>query len=258
MTCLIVVGGLGFYSLVGLIVVRHQVLPRLRITVEDSEFSGTIVQSIMVFYGLAMALIAVSVWETHSDVSSTVSHEASRLAALYRDASGYPQPIRSELQQELRGYVDYLIHQAWPMHHRGGHPTGGVEWMNRFQIRLVTFEPATEAQKLLHAETLRAYNHMIEARRMRLDAMLTQLPDLLWGVLLVGALISLSAVFFFKVEDVRLHGILAVLLATFIGMVMLMIVSLDRPFHGELGIGPESYQLVYDQFLKPGRTVSSP
>jgi hypothetical protein len=88
--------------------------------------------------------------------------------------------------------------------------------------------------------------------------MVTRLPDLLWGVLLVGALISMSSVFYFKVEDARLHGILAVLLATFIGMVMRMIVSLDRPFHRELGIGADSYHLVYDQFMKPCSTPPTP
>jgi len=56
---------LGFTALVvGLLVVRRRVLPRLRIHIEDSEFSGSLVQSIMVFYGLAVALIAVSVSQT--------------------------------------------------------------------------------------------------------------------------------------------------------------------------------------------------
>ena len=48
------------------------------------------VQAVMVFYGLAVALIAVNVWETHSGASSTVSLEASRIAGIYRDVSGYP------------------------------------------------------------------------------------------------------------------------------------------------------------------------
>jgi hypothetical protein len=34
------------------------------------------------------------------------------------------------------------------------------------------------------------------------------LPGVVWIVILVGAFISLCASFFFKVEDVRLHGIL--------------------------------------------------
>jgi Protein of unknown function (DUF4239) len=72
------------------------------------------VHSVMVFYGLALALIAVNVFETYADVSKTVSQEATALAVLYRDVSAYPEPIRSQLQKELRDYVDYVIHEAWP------------------------------------------------------------------------------------------------------------------------------------------------
>ena len=49
------------FALAGLLVVRRHVLPRMRIQAEDSEYSGTMVQAVMVFYGLAVALIAVSV-----------------------------------------------------------------------------------------------------------------------------------------------------------------------------------------------------
>lgn len=241
---------LCLFAWAGLLFVRRRVLPRLRVGLEDSEFSGAMVQAIMVFYGLAVALIAVSVWQTYSEVAHVVSGEASRLAALYRDVSTYPDPLRRELQGELRGYTEYIIREAWPQHRQGHHPTRGIEWMNRFQTSLTTFEPATEGQKLLHAETLRAYNLMIEARRLRLDAMLTRLPGMMWFVILLGAMISLSSCFFFKVDDVRLHCVLVVLLATFIGLVIFMIAALDRPFHGELGLGPEPYQLVYDQLMK--------
>jgi len=47
------------FALFGLVAVRRRILPRLRVRAEDSEFSGTMVQSVMVFYGLAVALIAV-------------------------------------------------------------------------------------------------------------------------------------------------------------------------------------------------------
>jgi hypothetical protein len=246
-----IIAGLYLFALVGLFVVRRRVLPRLRIKTDDSEFTGSMVQAIMVFYGLALALIAVSVWQTYSDVSKIISQEATAIASLYRDVSTYPEPIRSELQKELRDYVDDVIRQAWPLQQRGKVPSGGVELMNRFQTTLAAFEPATEGQKVLHGETLRAYNHMIQARRLRLDAVQTKLPNVLWLVVFAGAIISLSASFFFKIEDARLHGILVVLLATFMGLVIFMIFALDRPFRGDLGLGTEPYQLVYDQLMKP-------
>jgi hypothetical protein len=122
--------------------------------------------------------------------------------------------------------------------------------MNVFQGTLFSFEPKTEGQKLLHAETLRAYNHMMLARRLRLDAVQTGLPGVMWAVIILGAFIGLSASFFFRVEDVRLHVIEVLLLAVFIGLVIFMILALDRPFRGDLGIPPDSYQLIYDQLMK--------
>jgi len=53
--------GLWLFAIGGLFLVRGCVLPRLRIKVEDSQFAETMVQSVMVFYGLVVALIAVSV-----------------------------------------------------------------------------------------------------------------------------------------------------------------------------------------------------
>ena len=246
----VILAALWLFAIVGLLVVRRRVLPRLRIHVEDSEFSGSLVQSIMVFYGLAVALMAVSVSQTYSEVSKVVSGEATALAALYRDVSSYPEPVRQDLQKELREYTDQVIHGAWPLQRQGKIPTAGVEHMNRFQAILVSFEPATEGQKLLHAETLRAYNQMIQARRLRLDAVNTGLPGVMWAVIVAGALIGMSSSFFFKVRDARLQGIRTLLLATFIGLVIFMIFALDRPFRGDLGIGPEPYQLIYDQLMK--------
>lgn len=241
---------LCLFAVGGLTVVRRRVLPRLRTGGEEAELKGSVVHAVMVLYGLAVALIMVSVWETYSDVSKTVSEEATSLAALYRDVSSYPEPIRFDLQKELRDYTDQVIRGAWPLQRRGQVPTAGVEHMNRFQAVLDRFEPVTEGQKILHAETLRAFNLMIQARRLRLDAVGTGLPAVMWIVIIAGAFISLSTFFFFKVEDVRLHAILASLLAIFMGLAIFLILALDRPFRGDLGITPEPYQLIYDHLMK--------
>ena len=246
-----IIGALCLFAIFGLLIVRRRILPYLRVQAEDSEFSGALVQCVMVFYGLAVALIAVNVFQSYSDTSKLVSGEATALASLYRDVSCYPEPQRAGLQQGLRDYLDYLTCKAWPLQQRGQVPGGGVEVMERFQGALAGFEPSTEGAKLMHAETLRAYNNMIQARRLRLDAVNTGLPAVMWIVILVGAIISLSATFFFKVEDARLHGIMVTQLAAFIGLVIFMIVALDRPFRGDLGVDCQPYQLIYNQLMKP-------
>ncbi len=158
------------FALSGLAIFSRHILPRLKLGPEESVFTSAMMQAVMVFYGLAVALIAVSVWQTHTDAAQTTSREATALGVLYREVSGYPEPVRSQLQQLLREYVDYVIHEAWPQQRQGQVPSGGVGKIDDFEAKLVTFEPATEGQKILHGETLRAYGQMIEARRLRLDA----------------------------------------------------------------------------------------
>ncbi len=245
-----IVAALVLFSVIGLRLTRRYLLSRMRINPEDGDFASGMLQAVMTVYGLALALIAVSVWQTYNNISGTLSQEAAALADLYRDVSGYPEPARVQLQDQLRDYVHYLIHDIWPLQRRGQFPTGGVQRMNDFQKRLVAFEPVTEGQKILHAETLRAYNQMMLLRRQRLDAVLTGLPDVLWLVVVFGALLGVSSSFFFKLADGRYHLSLVVLLAALVGMVIFIIVELDRPFRGDLGLGPNSYQLIYDQLMK--------
>jgi hypothetical protein len=249
-TGLVIVGLLCLFAIAGLCIIRRYVLPRLHIESEDGHLIATMVHSVMVFYGLAVALLAVNVFETYADVSKIVSGEATTIAMLYRDVSSYPEPNRNQMQNQLRNYMEYTINKAWPLQHRGQMPDGGVELTNRFQSTLTAFEPATEGQKLLHEETLRAYNQMIEARRLRLDAVKTALPGIMWMVIILGAFIGLTSTFFFKVKDRRLHAILVMLLAIFVGLIVFMIFAFDRPFRGDLGISSEPYQLIYDQLMK--------
>jgi Protein of unknown function (DUF4239) len=235
---------------VGLRFARRRVLPRYQIAEGDGHFTGTIVHSIMVFYALTVAMIAITVWETYDEGARIVSGEATAIATLYRDASTYPQATRAPLQEALRAYTEYVIEEAWPEQHKGRVPDGGVERINEFQTILAAFEPTTEGERILHAETVRAYNHLIETRRMRLDAVQTALPGLMWTVIFLGAGLAVVASYFFRVSDPRLHMFLVVLLTAFFALVIFVVFAFDRPFRGDMGIESEPYQLVYEQLMK--------
>src|SRR5258705_14006557 len=101
-------------SLFGLFPARKFLLPHLHFHdgVNDA-ISGT-VQAIGVFYGITVGLIAVGVWNTHSNASDLVSKESSSIGALFRDVSGYPEPTRTELRSKVREYTVFVIEQAWP------------------------------------------------------------------------------------------------------------------------------------------------
>jgi uncharacterized membrane protein len=227
---------------------RHH-LPRLRFGDGDVEFGAAMLASIMVFYGLATALTAVQVWEGFERVKEVNEREASSLASLYRNVSQYPEPLRSNLREQVRAYTHQVIHGAWPQQRRGRVPSEGVGFMDRLQSELVSFEPTTEGQKVLALETLASYDRMMEVRRMRLSSVERKLPGILWMVIVLGAFISLVSAFYFPVHDATVHRVQVGLLAGFIGLVIFMIMALDRPYRGDLGLKPKPYELLYEQLM---------
>jgi hypothetical protein len=237
-------------AVLGLQVARRRIVPRFHIADDDGHFISTMVHSFMVFYALTVAMIAISVWETYDAAAKVASAEATALGTLYRDVSAYPSPAQAQLQGALREYTEHVITVAWPEQHQGRVPLGGIDRIDQVLKLLTGFEPTTEGEKILHAETLRAFNQLSDARRMRLDAVQTALPGLLWTVIFLGAALGVAGSYFFRVKDARLHRLLVTLLTTFIAMVIFVVFAFDRPFRGDMGIKAEPYQLVYDHLLR--------
>jgi hypothetical protein len=248
---ILIVAGFAGVGLVGLWLTRRFILSRLGDLSHANEFAGAIHHGILIIYGLVVALIAIAVWENFASAEKLASGEATALAALYRDVDGYPEPARSHIRTGIRVYTEDIIHVAWPLQRSGRMPTRGVELVDRIQTDLFAFIPTTEAQGILHAETLRAYNVVVQARRLRLDAVGSGLPPAMWAVVLCGGLISLFASFCFEVGNPRLQQLMVVLLASMMGLLIFMIVLYDYPFRGIHGVSSESYELIYDHLMKP-------
>lgn len=242
-------------ALTGLLLVRHFVLPRLRYHEGTHEAVSGTVQAIGVFYGITVGLIAVAVWNTNSNASELVSKEAASIATLHRDLSGYPSPLREELRAKLRDYTVFVVDHAWPAQRmgEGQHVTGGAQILDEFQDRLYHFEPASSGQAALHGETLRAYNAVLEYRRLRIDAVGGSLSTVMWAVIWVGAIISVGVAYFYNIPDLKLHAILVSLMGGFLAMVLFMIMINDKPFYGYNSISSDPYKLVLENVIDISR-----
>jgi hypothetical protein len=246
---LILNGSLMGVALAGLWFVRWRIEPNLHLRYEDAYYAAAVMQSAMLLYGLIAALTAVGVWQRYSQVAEIVSSEAAAITTLWRDFGGYPDPLRDPLREILIGYTEYVVHNAWPQQRRGEVPSEGVEWMDRLQERLFSFEPTTESQRILHGETVGAFNQLVKQRRQRLDSVQGGLPGVLWSVLLPGALGCIVLCLFFHLDNTRYQAVLLLGLAGFLSAVLFVIIALDRPFSGDKGITPGAYQLFLDQHV---------
>jgi hypothetical protein len=182
-------------------------------------------------------------------VNDIVTKEASSLAALYRDVSGYPEPLRGQLQDELREYAHYTIEDGWPQQARGIVPTGGTARITTFFNTLETFEPEKKREELLHAEALRQFNNLVETRRARLANVTTGIPPVLWWTVAIGAILMIGIIWMLNME-IHVHVLLGSALAVFLGMMIFLIAAMDNPFRGEVSIGPDPIKLVYETLMQ--------
>jgi hypothetical protein len=215
----------------------------------DNNVVGWMFSAMLAVYAITIGLTAVASWSNAVAAGNVASLEAAHIAAVYRDVDGYPEPVRSELQSRLRRYLEDVIDTAWPAHRRGDVSHGDTARLSDFQHVLYGFEPKTDAQKIVHAEALDAFNRVVETRRQRLDAVGRAIPGTLWSVVLVGAALAISASWVFTLESIQLHAVMSGLLAAMIGLLVFFIAVTDRPFHGANGIGPDAYRLVLRDLL---------
>lgn len=246
---LLIIAFVEFVSIVGLLLARRYVVPRLHYSEGINDAVSGTVQAIGVFYGITVGLIAVAVWNTNTSASDLVSREASSIATLFRDCGGYPSPLREELRKGLRDYTVYLINEAWPAQQKGKEVERGKLLIDEFQAKLYAFSPSNPSQIALHTETLRAYNNLLDYRRLRIDAVNSGLSATMWAVIWMGAVISIGVAYFFKIEDPKIHIILVVLMAGFLAVVLFMIIVNDKPFYGTGGISSDPYRVVLETLI---------
>jgi len=245
---LLIVGSFVFVAVIGLLIFQKMLAPRIPFSEETNNDVIFFASAIGVFYSLVMGLIAVQVWSTYDETQNIISEEAASIAALYRDVSGFPEPLRMQLQDDLRDYVTFIIEEIWPAQQRGEIIDGGTRLVNDFQEKLYSFEPQTLGQQSIYGETLNQYNHMINLRRLRIDAVGSTLPGVMWVIVIVGAILAMTVTYLLKIERPT-HLLLTAFLALFVGLVIYVVFGLDSPLRGPLAIGPDSYQLVLDRLI---------
>ena len=74
------------------------------------------------------------------------------------------------------------------------------------------------------------------------------MPDILWGVLVVGGIIVVGFTYLFGLENTRSHTLMIAALAAIIALVLFTIYALNHPFTGITRIKPDAFELALDTF----------
>jgi hypothetical protein len=242
----------GFFiaiSLLGILLVH----PLMRRAIHGRGPANDMVISVGANYGLVYAvllgLLTVGTFESTKNLEDHMGQEASSLSTIYSSSAGYPEPLRSELRFLLRDYTHYVIGKDWPAHRKAHVPVGGEHRLQVIRQKLLSFEPASKTQEMMHSEVLRYLDTMTVARQERLTAVTATIPNVLWYVVIIGAFITIVFLWMLHMDlapQIMLGGITAF----FLGIMTFLIYAMDHPLQGAVSISAEPFETVYEQVMK--------
>ncbi|HUK00606.1 MAG TPA: TAXI family TRAP transporter solute-binding subunit [Stellaceae bacterium] len=232
------------------ILLIHPVMRRL---LHGEHPSNEVIASISggfgLLYAVLLGLLAVATFQNTKDVEDDVGGEASSLSAIYRNASGYPEPARGELKFLLRDYTHYVIEKDWPAHRKGLVLAGGEHRLQVIRQTLLSFEPASKAQETLQNELLHELNALTAARERRLAAVTATIPSVLWYVVVGGALISIAFLWMLYMELAQ-QLLLGGITGLFLGVMIFVIYAMDHPLRGAVSVTSEPFKSVYNLVMR--------
>ncbi|MEK6616142.1 MAG: hypothetical protein AABZ32_08545, partial [Bacteroidota bacterium] len=219
---------------------------RINILRSHNEVTGFLFMSISSFYALLLGFVVFGVWGQLNEKQSNVTIEGSSALGLYRDIKFYPDTIESkELMIVYLDFVFNVINEEIPNMAFMKPSEKTPESFNKVFYKIEHLNPKNPFQIQLVSEMFNHLNQLATYRGLRTASISAEIPPAMWLPIILGAIITLICAMLVDVEHTRMHVGLNSLLGVFIGMFLFIIILLDHPYTGSLGIKPVSYKEIF-------------
>jgi hypothetical protein len=158
---------------------------------------------------------------------------------LYRLSQGLGDFSGADLRKSVAAYLlKAAMADDWPAMDKGTVHAGGAAKQALDAIYRMLSVVNDQRNRAIVAEIFSQLDRITEARRSRLIAAEGAVPDVIWLVLLGGAVVTIAFTFFFGMESLRAQTVMTALLAFLIFSELLVVIVIDRPFTGNVKVPP--------------------
>lgn len=201
--CIVVVFVAVTVAVAGLTLVQR--LIPLPVREEHNATTATMFGALYVVYGLMVGFSAFLVADQFDTAQKTVESEAGSVEEIYHLAEQLPGPERQKIQGLTESYARTVVEQGWPMMARGQSSERAAEISDELRRGVMGIKPKTSAEQEVYAQDLTLIQNLDEYRALRLLEVRQGIPDMLWVVLLVGAVITTGCTYLFGMRTPFLH-----------------------------------------------------
>jgi FtsH-binding integral membrane protein len=231
------------FSVFGLIGVLGPALVRRRAkglaAKEHHDVLGIMFSVAAAFYGVVLAFVIVAAWQNFQEATARERAEALALTEIYVISTRLPPPMQQRMLAALRGYITDALNYEW-----SGKPNlraGRQELVTMFN-ELLALEPQTTKQAILYGKAMDQISRLFEARQERLLYTQNNIPQIVWTVIIFGAVVTIALSFFFFTQHRVLQAVISMLFAMLVGLTIIAIYDLSHPYQGFSRIHPAGFK----------------
>lgn len=196
-------------------------------------------------YAVILGFMLYTVWTSFVSATLNADLEANALRNLYRLAEGLPDQ-RERLVSQSRSYAATVINQDWPAMAHGQLPEPSDDMNEGMWRTLMEIKVASPSETIAEDHALSELSALTAYRRTRLIQSVSRLSIIFWGILLIGAALTLISVITFGSAEPNLHAIQVFSITLLISLTMIAIADVNRPFQGWVCVSVYPFQRALD------------
>jgi hypothetical protein len=228
-------------SILGLLGVRRVLRSKDLISCHD--VGGYLLSVVGTMYGVILGLIVVDSMAKFQQARMTTEQEANSLADLVLLSGKLPPEVRDRIEALSLAYIELVIDEEWPLLDNGRHSPRARMAAIRLIDAVCQFEPRTESEKAIYAAELEAICDFWDSRRVRTVTAMHGVPLLQWIVLLIGAMVTVTFTYFFKIEHLKVQVMMTAMVSTIISLNLYLVLMFGYPFSGEVKVEPDCFNV---------------
>jgi len=203
-----------------------------------------------IIFGLFVAFTAAQYWTDNERANTAVNREASALREVVILAASFPGEPETRMRGLIRRYIEEAATPEWPMlaQHTATLRITPRALAEALHLTLA-LTPETEGQKTSQREIATSLENALDPRRQRIIVSQSQVNWVKWSWLFVQAACALLAIAMVHSDNRLASTITMGIFATGVAASMLLILSHDRPFMGEISIRPDPLLQVMPEIL---------
>ena len=191
-------------------------------------------------FGLLVAFSAVQVWNDMDRAKMAVDREASAIRMVVLLATSFPGEPEAQIRTLVRRHIDEAVVAEWPTMAKQSASLKIAPPALAETLRLaLSLAPKSEGQIAAQREIVTGLENAMDARRQRIILSRSSVNWVKWTCLFAQAGCTLIAIAMVHCDNRAAAAIAMGIFATGVAVSVLLIVSHDRPFSGEISVKPD-------------------